>query len=150
MNDLLSDLRVHSDASDGDLSPLTENLGSSLVDPSRLITDKSPNIRPIGMENFRSKKVKSSPVKSSPASLTFDVLINDQKEQARRRWKAAALKIKLIKDPWYEFHIEKYPVETVVRHRYNPIKKTWSKDECLVKMESKQFANGAMRACFRL
>ena len=66
------------------------------------------------------------------------------------RWKNAALKIKLLKDPWSEFKIENYPVENVIRHRYNPIKKKWNKDECLVKMENKQFANGAMRSCFRL
>jgi hypothetical protein len=133
---------------ESELSPLTADLSNVNVDPSNLVTDKTKNLFPIGMDNFRSKKSKNSPKTSVNASQTIEA--NGSSPAARLRWKSAAMKIKLIKDPWYEFHIEKYPVETVIRHRYNPVKKTWSKDECVVKMETKQFANGAMRACFRL
>ncbi len=68
----------------------------------------------------------------------------------RQRWKRAAVKIRLMKDPWYEFKLESYPVEHAKRHRYNPVKKEWKTEMCIVKMESKQFACGAMRECFRL
>ena len=68
----------------------------------------------------------------------------------REAMASAAAKLKLIKDPWDKFEIDKYPVENVVRHRYNPLKKSWKSDDCVVRMESKQFANGAMRSCFRM
>ena len=124
MSDISSD-------SDEDLSPITENLSSSLVDPSKLVTKQLPSLYPVGMDNFKSKKVKSTP-KSPSISINISSAENGshhhhQNEHgqvrngpnlvARQRWKTAALKLKLIKDPWYEFHIEKYPVETVIRHR---------------------------------
>ena len=59
-------------------------------------------------------------------------------------------KLKKLKDPWAQFKLEEYEQETVIRHRYNPVKKEWIKDENVVKMQPKQFANGAMRSCFRL
>lgn len=77
-------------------------------------------------------------------------LITKPKKTPRERWHEASLKIKLMKDPWARFEIDKYPVEEVIRHRYDPVKKQWKKDTCSVKMEKNQFANGAMRACFRL
>jgi hypothetical protein len=133
---------------ESELSPLTADLSNINVDPSSLVTSKAQNLYPVGMENFRSKNSKSSPKTEINTSQTIEV--SGSSPAARLRWKTAAMKIKLIKDPWHEFHIEKYPVETVIRHRYNPVKKAWSKDQCVVKMETKQFANGAMRACFRL
>ncbi len=69
---------------------------------------------------------------------------------ARSRWQAAARKIKFTKDPWAEFKIDEYPIENVIRHRYDPVKKEWHTDDCVVRMESKPFAHGNMRACFRL
>ena len=84
------------------LVPLTADLSSSLVDPSNLITDFKINVKPIGMGNFKSKKIKTtSPILPRP--------INQSSEEkspnafARQRWKAAAKKIKLIKDPWYAY-----------------------------------------------
>ena len=59
----------------------------------------------------------------------------------REHWKIASRKIKLLDDPWHEFRIETYPVENVIRHRYNSTKKEWRKDECVVKMEKCDFFN---------
>jgi hypothetical protein len=69
---------------------------------------------------------------------------------ARLRWKSAAVRVKSLNDPFCEFQMDAYPVETAIRHRYNAIKKIWTQDECTVRMETKQFECGAMRACFRL
>ncbi|CAF0833538.1 unnamed protein product [Brachionus calyciflorus] len=117
-----------------ELLPLTENLSNSLVDTSKLINYVS-EIYPIGMENFRMKK-----------QARVDSGIN----LARQRWKLAVQKLKKLKDPWEKFHIDNYETEIVIRHRYNAVKKEWVKDGCRVKIEKKQFANGAMRACFRV
>lgn len=144
-----------------DISPL---IGTSLdqselwgeVDPASLISSDKIDQSSIGMANFKSKKkAKTSPRNARKLSYFQHSSPENEADMspsqvARHRWKTAAIKIKLVKDPWYEFHIEKCSVEKVVRHRYDPIRKNWVKDECVVKMESKQFANGAMRACFRL
>ena len=112
------------------LSPLHENLSHTDIDPSKLVEslDDSLSKREIGMANFKSKTPNGNSngsVKKSPPVKTV-----------RQRWQAAAKKIKLLQDPWHEFHISAYPVEHVVRHRYNPGKKEWRKDECVVKMET--------------
>ena len=128
------------------ISPLLEqNVSCSYVDESKLLLPEGFGERSVGMDNFRSRGKALTPSKSS-------VGLNEMNKAnaARARWQTAAMKIKLIKDPWAEFKIENYPVEKVIRHRYNPISKKWKMDECVVKMEQKQFANGAMRACFRL
>ncbi|CAF0889007.1 unnamed protein product [Brachionus calyciflorus] len=138
----------HDHHHDDFILPLIDGkLSSSLVDMEKLLyVSDSDNIFPIGMENFRRKNI-SSPNKSpSKQQLTKEEI----KNKVREKWRSAAKKLKYIKDPWFEFHIQDYPVEKVIRHRYNPVKKEWRKDECFVKMEPKQFANGAMRACFRL
>lgn len=69
---------------------------------------------------------------------------------ARMRWQWAARNVKHMVDPWAVFNIDSFETEKCVRHVYNPMKKEWTKDECVVKMEPKKFEQGAMRACFRL
>ena len=49
-----------------------------------------------------------------------------------------------------DFEIDQYPEETVIRHEFHPIKRTWHTSEITIKMESKPFAHGSMRECFRL
>lgn len=117
---------------------LTENLSNSYVDPCNLVTYACAQRHPIGMDNFRQKKKDKSKMMTIGASM------------ARQRWHMAAAKLKRLKDPWTGFDLDKCATERVIRHRYNAIKKEWMSDECRVKMEEKQFANGAMRACFRL
>ena len=126
---------------------LTENLSNSYVDASKLLSYFPVDSASIGMENFRQKKQQHSPPNKlqMPPHLQKSVL-----SPARLRWRSAAYKVKLMNDPWAEFKIDSYCTETAVRHRYNAIKKEWIQDECTVKIEDKQFANGAMRACFRL
>ena len=57
---------------------------------------------------------------------------------------------KKAEDPWANFHIDDLETERCIRHRYNALKKTWTEDEVLVKMEKTTFTNGAMRECFRV
>jgi hypothetical protein len=130
---------------------LTENLSNSYVDTSKLLSFFPPeSSREIGMSNFKSKRKHTPTILINPIahknSLQNTVVTNN----ARSRWRQAALKAKLLCDPWVEFKLESYPAENAIRHRYNAIKKEWIKDECKVKMENTQFAKGAMRACFRL
>ncbi|CAD5123761.1 DgyrCDS12072 [Dimorphilus gyrociliatus] len=68
----------------------------------------------------------------------------------RSHWLSALRKLKTMKDPWLEFHIENHPTETCKRHRYNALKKKWVVDDIEVKMESVPFNHGALRECFRL
>jgi elongation factor 2 kinase len=115
------------------ISPLYDDLNDDLtvVDAANVLNDsKSESNREIGMANFKSKPKK--------------------KRDYAQLWRTAASRIKLLKDPWHKFHIECYPIEEVMRHRYNPSLKQWRQDKCLVKMEKSQFAAGAMRACFRV
>lgn len=139
---------------------LTDNLSSSYIDKEKLINfGNDENAKPIGMSNFRSKSSNSEKrynnnryIKNITNSVNNNSGCNKNENSHKviTRWKLAVLKAKLINDPWVEFHIEKFQAERVIRHRYNAIKKKWIQDECIVKMEDKQFANGAMRACFRL
>ena len=51
------------------------------------------------------------------------------------RWLKAFRKIKTIKDPWENFHIENLQEETCTRYRYNAMRKEWRTDTVKVKME---------------
>lgn len=88
---------------------------------------------------------KSVPVVAQPKE-------GDGKEMSRGRmyWKKALRLIRERGDPWKKFALEKYPVEKVTRYRYNALTKQWKKDECVVKIEEKPFAHGAMRECYRM
>ena len=145
--------------------PLTDNLSGSYVDPSKLILSMSQSnaqqlTNPIGMANFKSKlhnraKFTNSLPSAANANKNFAFFYNSASNNsylnvARMRWKSAAGKARHLNDPWAEFKLDAFPAETVIRHRYNAIKKMWITDECIVKMENEEFARGAMRACFRL
>ena len=131
---------------DEEIFSLTENLSNSFVDASKLIA-YFPSETTVGMDNFRQKKRQSTPPKQP---IVPPHLQKNSMSPARIRWRKAALQVRQINDPWNEFKIDSCETEVCVRHRYNAIKKEWIKDECTVKIEPKQFANGAMRACFRL
>ncbi|RNA05755.1 eukaryotic elongation factor 2 kinase isoform X5 [Brachionus plicatilis] len=135
------------DSIDDFILPLIDGeLSGSYVDQDKLILvpDSDNVLYPIGMENFRSKP------SLSPKSPNSQLDKQEIQKRVKERWQNAAKKLKFMKDPWHEFHIQDYPIEKVTRHRYNPVKKEWRLDECVVRMEPKQFANGAMRSCFRL
>jgi hypothetical protein len=114
------------------------------VDEDKLVlSDPIVQSRPIGMGNFRTRhKHQNTPIITKP---TVECI-----SPARIRWRTAMRQIKLIEDPWAKFKIENYSEEVVIRHRYSPVKNQWIQDENIVKMEPQQFANGAMRACYRL
>ena len=130
------------------LASIIEDYHSLIVDANKLVQNEllTSSIHPIGMNNFRSKKFKKSPTKPIKTNNTVD----NQPSPAQIRWKLAFKKLKEIDDPWAKFKIEDYQEEVVIRHRYLPVRNEWKKDENIVKMEKKQFANGAMRACYRL
>jgi hypothetical protein len=132
---------------DWQIFSITEDLNVANVDANKLIlssTDNEPAL-PIGMSNFRSKV----PVKH--IRINEQVRNIENKKRIRMKWKIAALKLRNSKcDLFSDFNIDIYPAENVIRHRYNAIRKVWLKDECVIKIERNQFANGAMRACYRL
>ncbi|KAJ8318097.1 hypothetical protein KUTeg_003188 [Tegillarca granosa] len=70
--------------------------------------------------------------------------------RAHGNWLKAIRKAKTIHDPWSDFKTNELNTEECIRHRYNPHKKTWVKDEVRVKIEKQPFNRGAMRQCFRL
>lgn len=55
----------------------------------------------------------------------------------KKHWFSAIRRARHMEDPWSVFHIENLPAETVIRHRYNALKKAWTKDEVVVKIEEK-------------
>lgn len=57
--------------------------------------------------------------------------------RAQNHWIMAIKKARDLSDPWASFHIEDIKTEFCIRHRYNPHKKTWTKDEVQVKMMKK-------------
>ena len=113
------------------LISIIENLSTSPSDTDKLVQDESFESRPIGMGNFR-KKYKS-PKKTSPINILNNT--SQYLSPARERWKTALKKLRKIEDPWAKFKIADYPQEVVIRHRYNPVKNEWKKDENIVKME---------------
>lgn len=56
---------------------------------------------------------------------------------AQKNWLRAIRKARNMEDPWEEFHLDDYPTETCIRHRYSALKKAWVTDEVKVKMEKK-------------
>ncbi|XP_078693061.1 eukaryotic elongation factor 2 kinase-like isoform X2 [Branchiostoma floridae x Branchiostoma belcheri] len=71
-----------------------------------------------------------------------------------KNWRVAIKKarefVKNTPNSWQKFGLEKHETEKATRHRYNALRKTWSEDIVLVKMEDEPFDHGAMRECFRL
>lgn len=70
--------------------------------------------------------------------------------RATKNWLKALHLTREHADPWEKFQLKEIPAEKAIRHRYNALNKTWSTEECEVKMDKKSFANGAMRECFRM
>jgi len=68
----------------------------------------------------------------------------------KSRWSKAINLIKDRGDPWEKFHLDKMKSEKGKRHRFNPLTQVWVVDECILKMDTKPFAHGAMRECFRM
>ena len=56
---------------------------------------------------------------------------------AQKNWLRAIKKARNMEDPWEEFHLDEYPTETCIRHRYSALKKAWVTDHMRVKMETK-------------
>jgi len=115
--------------------PITEGDGPiASLHHLQSIHEKS-SIEPIiGMSNFRLKHR----------------LRHRSKTNTIGRWKEAVKKVVQLKDPWSDFKIDHYPEETVIRHEFDPVKRTWHTSQITIKIESKPFAHGSMRECFRL
>ena len=74
-----------------------------------------------GFDDFQSDSTHSSAIVGSPKINSI--------------WLKALKKIKTIKDPWENFHLEELPEEECTRYRYNALKKAWRSDKVVVKME---------------
>mmetsp|Transcript_12989 Transcript_12989/g.30753 ORF Transcript_12989/g.30753 Transcript_12989/m.30753 type:complete len:750 (-) Transcript_12989:61-2310(-) len=81
-------------------------------------------------------------------------MTEDTTNPARKRLikilKECAAKVVSDEDPWGKYEIEKIPAERVIRHLYQPLTKTWTMEETIVKMENEPFTHGAMRFCYRM
>jgi hypothetical protein len=63
------------------------------------------------------------------------------------------LSIRFFKIFWFlriDFQIDQYPEEIVTRHEFDPIKRSWHISQITIKIESRPFAHGSMRECYRL
>ena len=74
-------------------------------------------------------------------SLTDAILLEPPVEEKRKRtpplrkkWKHAIKKAQSVEDPWLQFHLEDYPTETAVRHRYSAGTNKWVIDNVKVKV----------------
>lgn len=115
--------------------PITEGDGQfSPINHLQSILERMPSEQTVGMSNFRAKHRLRHRVKTSTLG----------------RWREAIKKAAHLKDPWADFKIDRYPEESVTRHDFDPIKRTWHTSQVTVKIESKPFAHGSMRECFRL
>lgn len=76
---------------------------------------------------------------STAPSVRLEINHNIKAQRAKVNWLKAIHRARsqYDNDPWAKFHIDEAKGEVCIRHRYNPHRKTWSKDEVQVKMESK-------------
>ncbi|CAF5010083.1 unnamed protein product, partial [Rotaria sp. Silwood1] len=115
--------------------PITEGDGPFFfINHLQSISEKRTNEQTVGMSNFHVKHR----------------LRRRSKTNTLVRWRDAVKRVVQLKDPWQDFKIDRYPEEIVTRHEFDPIKRTWHTSQITVKIESKPFAHGSMRECFRL
>nr|XP_054762938.1 eukaryotic elongation factor 2 kinase-like [Lytechinus pictus] len=108
--------------------------------------DEEMHIEPLLDYLLREPETHSTPLKNENISKTKKRTATS----ARKKWRWAFRRVKLMNDPWKEFHLEDLTSEKATRHRYNAIEKTWVQDQVEVKITSEPFAHGAMRECFRM
>lgn len=70
--------------------------------------------------------------------------------RATKNWMKALHLTRGRADPWQKFHLDELPAEKAIRHKYNALTKSWSKEQVTVKLDKEPFAEGAMRECYRL
>ena len=73
----------------------------------------------------------------SKALAAFEGSLKINVTEAQKNWLRAIRKARNMEDPWEEFHLDDYPTEICIRHRYSALKKAWVTDEVKVKMEKK-------------
>ena len=109
----------------------TENADASDERESESDAEKETE-KPKAYMTLRQRRLSKS---LGPLTCTLNVNINHTR--AHNHWLTAIKKSKVMHDPWAAFHIENMESEVCIRHRYNPHKKTWTKDEVTVKLEKK-------------
>ncbi|XP_078319080.1 eukaryotic elongation factor 2 kinase-like isoform X2 [Crassostrea virginica] len=149
---------ISSNDSDADiiLFPLTfsddeeeqEDLTESSNDASdeRESENELEELKPKAHMSLRQRRLS----KSYAPLANLKLKVKPGQSRAQNHWIMAIKKARDMSDPWASFHIEDIETEFCIRHRYNPHKKQWTKDEVQVKMMKKAFNRGAMRQCFRL
>ena len=75
--------------------------------------------------------------RNRPAHLHHPRQRHDSRSNAKKQWKAAALRARGLRDPWGELGFNLIDEEKVTRHMYNPKNGKWKTDEIVVKIESK-------------
>ena len=88
---------------------------------------------------LRERRIKRAYSLAKPISMQMKPLqVSSQSPSSHRsQWLKAVQMSKKAKDVWAGYCIESCETEKCTRHRYNAIKKLWSTDEVLVKMEAK-------------
>lgn len=160
-----------SDFSDADedvlLFPITDIDSAPEISQSEADSHGSGSGSEADIDDEEKEKMKNLPIKPKPAMPLRERRIKrayamaDQKPQLKplmvtsmsprnQQWWKAVRKARHVEDPWVSFHLDALEAEKCTRHRYNALKKTWTCDEVLIKMEEVPFTNGGMRECYRL
>lgn len=138
---------ISSNDSDADiiLFPLTfsddeeeqEDLTESSNDASdeRESENEVEELKPKAHMSLRQRRLS----KSYAPLANLKLKVKPGQSRAQNHWIMAIKKAKDMSDPWASFHIEDIETEFCIRHRYNPHKKQWTKDEVQVKMMKKVF-----------
>ncbi|CAH1274478.1 EEF2K [Branchiostoma lanceolatum] len=147
------------------LLPLTEievveeEEESTSSDSAEEIPSSVSKQRRVSLASIRRQRKLGTLASLRPASQPISIPAREQRQTPVvsipvKNWRIAIQKarefVKNSPNAWQKFGLEKHATEKATRHRYNALRKSWSEDTVLVKMEDEPFDHGAMRECFRL
>ena len=112
--------------------------GSDADEEGPPITHRSKPEMPL-----RERRIKRAYSLAKPISINIKPLdVSESPGSTRGQWMKLFQKSKKVVDVWASYQIDSCETEKCTRHRYNALKKTWTSDEVLVKMEAKVSLNG--------
>ncbi|XP_066292010.1 eukaryotic elongation factor 2 kinase-like isoform X2 [Branchiostoma lanceolatum] len=147
------------------LLPLTEievveeEEESTSSDSAEEIPSSVSKQRRVSLASIRRQRKLGTLASLRPTSQPISIPAREQRQTPVvsipvKNWRIAIQKarefVKNSPNAWQKFGLEKHATEKATRHRYNALRKSWSEDTVLVKMEDEPFDHGAMRECFRL
>ena len=114
-----------------------------------------PSRKPTMKNVVRAKSVANAMANLFVKEEDVDATPAQPKLTARDRWRLAVKHTKEMAklhsfDPWWDRSLHELRSELCVRYDFDPETKEWHESETLCKMEREQFAEGAMRRCFRM